>query len=333
MRIRDFVNESYHLKKLGEKGTRALQNISIYREFHYRAALRRIKDLSESLLPVYLYIETTNVCNSKCTMCPHSQMQRPRGYMDKQLFKKIVDDAVSIGIKVICLSFFGEPLLDRNLFERIKYIKSKDKNIKVFFNTNASLLSEDKSKMLIEFQVDEIRISFDAFEKCTYEKIRVGLSYDKVISNIKKIIVLKEKMKSLHPIIRLAYVDFEANHSETRSFYDYWKQKVDKVEIDFAGDWASQKEVKSDTSLHLMNIPEKNPCDSLWRDFVILFNGRVSLCCNDYEGKVIVGDLTGQGIMEVYGGNKFRYYRGMHMNNRRKELLLCNQCQKYSFWW
>ena len=330
-RIVESINNSYYLKQLIAKSILALEHNPIYIELHYKRALKKIQKLS-GCLPSYLYIETTNFCNAKCIMCPHSKMRRPKGYMDMDLFKKIVDDAASIGIKTIGLVFMGEPLLDKRIFDRIKYIK--DKNIRVVFNTNASLLSRDKSRKLIENKLDQIIISFDAFKKRTYEKIRAGLDYDKVIANIKSLIALKKEMRAKYPIIELTFVDVKVNHNEARLFYNFWKGKVDKVIISYVRDWATQVKVESEISPHInLRMLQKNPCDSLWKDLVITWDGKAVLCCNDYEGEIIMGDLTKQSILDVWNGKKFLYYRKMHMYNKRDILPLCKKCLKYSFWW
>ena len=45
--------------------------------------------------PLRVLIETTNFCNAHCSMCPHDDMTRSKGFMEMQLFKKIVDECAS----------------------------------------------------------------------------------------------------------------------------------------------------------------------------------------------------------------------------------------------
>ena len=57
-------------------------------------------------------------------MCPRGNHTRKQNIMDMELFKKIVDEvAVLDTIREVCLSGFGEPLIDKNLIEKIKYCK------------------------------------------------------------------------------------------------------------------------------------------------------------------------------------------------------------------
>jgi hypothetical protein len=59
---------------------------------------------------------------------------------------------------------------------------------------------------------------------------------------------------------------------------------------------------------------------------MVLWDGRVSLCCFDAEGAVILGDLKTQTLREVFGGDKAVGIRLAHVEGRRQELPLCNTC-------
>ncbi|MCX6750918.1 MAG: SPASM domain-containing protein [Candidatus Pacearchaeota archaeon] len=87
----------------------------------------RIKKSIEKLNKKYPWgvdIGVTNLCNAECIMCPHSKLKK-MGTMDMKLYKKIIDNCHKLNIKIITLSFFGEPFLDKGLIEKIKYAKEK----------------------------------------------------------------------------------------------------------------------------------------------------------------------------------------------------------------
>ena len=113
-------------------------------------------------------------------MCPYPDMTREKVLMSMDLFKKIIDDATTNSIKEVCLNFYNEPLLDPLLFERIKYAKSK--GLRVMFNSNGCLLTEEKINALLDSGLDSITFSFDAATKETYEKTRVGGDFEKTKS-------------------------------------------------------------------------------------------------------------------------------------------------------
>lgn len=127
-------------------------------------------------------IETLNVCNGKCRMCPYQKMTRKKELMSMDLFKKIVDDCVAEGVKIFNLNFYNEPFLDPLIFERIRYIKLKHAQAQFF--SNASVMDKEKANQALESGLDRINFSVDGAKKETYETIRRGLIYEKMIENI-----------------------------------------------------------------------------------------------------------------------------------------------------
>ena len=301
-----------------------------FNSLNNRWAIKRIEKLSGKP-PGNLVIESTNLCNAKCAMCIIPIMKRARGSMSPKLFEKIVKDASRCKVGLINLQYVGEPLMDERLFERIRLIKKYGLN--VMFHTNGSLMDEEKSRLILETGVNVVGISIDALSKETYKKIRRGLPFEKVVENVLNLMEMKKREKASLPVVKVNYVILDENIHEVKGFYDFWRNKVDHVNVTFAHDWAGQFSVSSDPSIHSKDgLPFLNPCNMLWREMVVFHDGRVPLCCSDYEGNVIMGDLRTQGIMEVWLGEKFRKHRENILKNGRCSLPLCSNCFKYSFW-
>lgn len=319
-----------YLHKTFQKAVLYLSRNRGFNYLNYLKALREIKR-SSNKPPAAIDIESINLCNARCTMCTVPAMKRARGSMNKELFEKIVKDASRSGIELINLQNMGEPFLDRDLFERVRFVKRC--GLQVMFHTNGSLMDEEKAKLLIETGVDIVTISLDALSKETYERIRKGLPFEEVTKNVMNLMETKRKKKAPLPVVKLNYAILNENLHEVKGFYDFWNKRVDHVNFNFAMDWAGQLDVSSSISWHITkHVPPLNPCDMLWKVMVVLHDGRVALCCYDYEGRVIMGDLSKQGIMEVWQGEKFQEYRKGHIGNKRGSLPLCNRCSKYSFW-
>jgi MoaA/NifB/PqqE/SkfB family radical SAM enzyme len=194
----------------------------------YEKKINKVIKNWEGKPPLILDIGTTNACNSNCIMCPHHLLKNI-GYMNMDLFRKIIDNCESFGIKNVVLSFFGEPLLDQSIMDKIKYAKSK--NLNVSFFSNASLLNQEAGKKLIESGLDSMTISLDAYSKETYEKIRLGLNFDTTCNNIMNLVSLRKEMNSAKPRVSLVLVEMEENKKEIKKFYARWKKIVDSVNI------------------------------------------------------------------------------------------------------
>ena len=99
--------------------------------------------------PIRVALEPTNLCNLKCPMCPVSNPKpgAQRGFMDFDLYKKLVDQASEFAVDITLVGG-GEPMLHPQIIDFIKYAKSK--KMRVRMDSNATLITEEKAKALIK---------------------------------------------------------------------------------------------------------------------------------------------------------------------------------------
>lgn len=317
---------------LGRKvlSTTVVVNSKVYNSL-YNKKIRKTIEKLEKKYPMGVDIGTTNLCNAACIMCPHSKLKK-MGTMDMKLYKKIIDNCQRLGIKIITLSFFGEPLLDKTLIKKIEYAKEKD--MAVAFYSNASLLDEKWAEKLINSGLDSITISFDGYSKGTYEKIRKKLKFETTKSNILGLIKMKNKLNRKNPKINLVLVELEENKNEIKQFYKEWKDKVDSINIINMRNWANDiQKAGTKESFHFNKKLKRKPCALIWLKMVVDWNGDVVLCCDDWNHSTILGNLKKQTIEEIWKGEKLRKIRGAHLKGEFYKVPLCSGCNKKSVWW
>ena len=271
--------------------------------------------------PPTVRVETTNLCNARCITCPRDEMTRQLGVMDMDLYEKIIHECAKNHIGSIHLHNFGEPLMDNNLAHRIKMAKEVGiHRVKIF--SNGSLLTSEKALELIESGLDEIKISIDGHTKETFEKIRKRLSYDVVVDNISSIIRLREKNNRKTPKVVLNFVRTEKNIQEEKAFVRRWSGEVDKVSIDKAHNWGVNHFIP------LKNSKIHKPCLRVWNTFTILWNGDVALCCLDYDGQVILGNVEKEDITQIWHGERLKEIRECHVHADLENIPICRDCSK-----
>lgn len=302
----------------------------IYQFFLQKKIKKAIKKYQK--IPFSLRIENTNFCNGQCFMCPYPTMKRKKGTMSRKLYKKIINEAHNLNIEYINLHNFGEPLVDKDFVWRVKYAKSK--NIKrISTNTNGTLLTPILITNIIKSGLDELYISVDAATKKTYQKIRIGLNYDQVKKNIKKIISLKKQLKLDHPKIILDFLEFNLNKNETQKFINKWKNIVDNVCISQIHDWSNKKKIDIGKSISNYVEFSQSPCRLPFTEMLINWDGTVSLCCQDIEGELVLGDINKQTISSVWKNKKYEEIRKAHLRLKTNNLKLCKSCKLRTFWW
>jgi len=276
-----------------------------------RAMLATGRD--EAPLPEIVQIESTNICNAKCVFCPRDEMERRQGIMDMALFRKIVDECAELGIAHLRMHNYGEPFVDRALVEKVRY--AKERGIpQVGMISNGSLLTEKAARGMIEAGLDAINISVDASGKETFERTRVGLKYDKVIGNIERLLELRREAGTTRPKLILSFVR-QNNSEDERAFIEHWRHRADKIHITDLHNWAGTLHQRSDVNY---------PCYRPWLTFTALWDGRVALCCADFDGRTILGDLRTSTIREIWNSEAYRAVRREHLQSGGP--AICRSC-------
>jgi radical SAM protein with 4Fe4S-binding SPASM domain len=257
-------------------------------------------------------------------------MERPKGFMMYELHERLVDQCAQWGVQEINLQFLGEPLLDKLLLERIRY--AKQRGLKIRMTTNGSLITPDRAEALIESGIDHVTISFDGFTKETFESIRIGLQYDKVYEGTMSLIAKKLELKSSTPEIELCFVGLAENESEATQFLNYWKDKVDEVIVSNATDWAGNLTLEK-LGPYCRSDIRRPPCRHLWEEMIVLQDGRVTVCCQSYDGQLLVGDAKRQSLKEIWTGEEYQKLRRAHLERKFDQVPYCADCKVRTDWW
>ena len=269
--------------------------------------------------------EVTDHCNAECIMCPRDlhKFGRPHGIMDQANFEKSIDEVIGLGCKQIVLTGFGEPLVDKKLELKVEY--AHNKGLRTYFISNASLLTRDRAKRLIEAGLDELRISYYGMKKETYERVMVGLDFNVTMKNLLGLLELREEMGSKLPRLEISWLVLPENEEDTEAFKEYWEPLADAIEIwkphNF-GDGRNYRERYEELAMkNTCGRPENGP-------FQIQWNGEVVPCCYDYNNKIILGNAFEQPVLEVLNGEKYQLLRHAHQEKKFNLFPFCNQCDQ-----
>jgi MoaA/NifB/PqqE/SkfB family radical SAM enzyme len=264
-------------------------------------------------MPEIVQIESTNICNAKCVFCPRDEMHRRQGIMTVELFRKIVDECAALGITHVRMHNYGEAFIDKQLVDKVRYAKQKGIR-EVGVISNGSLITESVARGMIDAGLDAINISVDAAGKEVFEATRLGLKYDKVIANIERLVRIRAETGKRRPKLILSFVR-QNNSADEQAFIEHWRAIADKVHITDLHNWAGTLNTESDVNY---------PCYRPWLTFTVLWDGRVSLCCADFDGKIILGDLNTSSIREIWNAEPYRDARRQHLESGGPDI--CRAC-------
>ncbi len=269
--------------------------------------------------PKTVRIETTNHCQADCVFCPRSTIGRAKGNMKQDLFETVVKQCVQGGVRLVHLHGYGEPLIDKQLPERIRYCKEAGiPKVKIF--TNGDLLRGDLAQRLLNCGLDEIKISIDGSDGEEFNKLRIGLNHAKVLENVKEFRRLRDQAGRSKPVIVAATCQ-TSNRDQTKTMLDGVVDRIDFTHIHNWGGALGDAEARR----------VRKPCDRLWRTMTVLVNGDIALCCLDYSGKEVLGNVNDNTMIDIWNNARYNELRQLHRESRQDEIPLCSNCSKCFF--
>jgi MoaA/NifB/PqqE/SkfB family radical SAM enzyme len=165
-------------------------------------------------------------CNLKCRMCPWESMRPPDSDMGWKTFEAV--SRYFREVEEVDLTGGGESLLHSRLEEMVRMAKSA--GCITGFSTNATLLDAERARTLWEAGLDWIAYSVDGATPATYEKIRVGASFEKVMKNIEAVRQFKEEKGDRRPKTILIFVMMKENVHELTAMVKLAKSRgIDQV--------------------------------------------------------------------------------------------------------
>ncbi len=265
------------------------------------------------LINTEVRIETTNFCNAKCLMCPRDEMTRPKDIMDYDHFCDLVVQAYELGAELIAPFGFGEPLIDRNLPDKIAFCSRM--GLETFITTNGSLLTSDTAKALLDAGLTHIRFSAHGLNE-NYEKVHKGLSFSTFKSNIDNFLKSRNGYSCKTDVTIIPM-----NKENLSHIIEFWKNKVDDIEVWSPHSWCNTKEYRSgERKLKTCGRPQVGPVQ-------IQADGKVIPCCFLTNGEIILGDTYVDSIEDILKGEE---YRGLRRKHETGDLtgLPCEHCDQ-----
>ena len=260
--------------------------------------------------PTRVWIEASSDCNLQCSFCGNKQLTYgQRGFMDMDLYRRLADEA-SGKIRQFNLFHRGESLLNPRIGEMIRY--ARERGIRTRIHTNGTLLTPSLARDLIESRLGVLSISFDGYDRETYEANRANASFDQVLGNITKFLEIKKSLGANEPFTALESMEIsndspEMNAGKRREFMSRFDGlPLDKFVIRKPHNWAGMIEIDSHGG---GKSPKRIACPLLWHALVVFWDGTTLPCPQDFFGSLEIGNVNEQSLDEIWNGEALRSLR------------------------
>jgi radical SAM protein with 4Fe4S-binding SPASM domain len=295
-------------------------------------------------MPTIVEIEPTTSCNLRCPQCPSGlrEFSRNTGMLDLELYKTILDE-IAPELVYIILYFQGEPFLNKQFLEFVRYAAAK--NVYTATSSNGHYFTDEMAKATVESGLDRLIISIDGTTQETYERYRVGGNLEKVMEGTRNLVKWKKQLGTSTPNIIWQFIAFKHNEHQIPEFKRLAKEMgVDEVGIKTAQlyDYEHTDELIPETEKlsryrkteHGYEIKNKllNQCWRMWRGSVITWDGLVVPCCFDKDATHRFGDVSRQPFREVWRNESYNGFRSAILRSR-KEIDICTNCTEGTRVW
>jgi len=274
--------------------------------------------------PLHLDIELTSHCNLRCTMCWQSgAMTAPKGFMEFDLFKKIINDGVASGLCAVKLQSRGESTLHPKFFEFAKYAKVAGV-MDLQVTTNGTNFDERSIDDLISSGLDLLIVSIDDQHDDSLLEV-YGDNAPNITQSVQQIIEKREKSGSPTPKIRIQTIAFPNQTkvdrlAEIKSEYP----DADHYMVNHLWNSDTDREAIENLSTDFNMLP----CSYLWTRMAVLWDGVVTTCCYDYNASNELGNANLENVPQIWLGRKMMRLRERHLADERSSISVCNMCEQ-----
>jgi radical SAM protein with 4Fe4S-binding SPASM domain len=303
--------------------------------------------------PLFLQVEPTIYCNLECSFCINPFLPRTRTSMTADKFERILDEVPST--TKISLVGIGESFMNKELFEIIR--RAKARGLAIGTTSNGTILTDKILKDLIDSNLDWLNFSIDGATKETYERLRPGATFEKMLANIRRIVTtLKEhgrtpdlaiwflsnaenirELPDMVPLVQSLGInslntqgvhywgseDWHAKATEANHIDDLvavlleTKRRADAAGMDFQ--WH--------------NFPDaaaERECKWPWKGAYITADGFVTPCCENGSNpeRINFGNIFEERFVDIWNSKKYQQFRrDLQATDSRPDV--CVDCPSY----
>ncbi len=310
---KDFVR----IKRKERKGYNFFEKFVIRysKRINYLLDEKRRYKCRQGRIPPVLRLGVTNCCTAQCFYCPRELVHSGgTGYLDFDLYRRIIDWASGNGVKTLGFALWGEPLLHPRFLEMVDYAHRK--GLKMRLSTNAIVLTNNLAERILDYPFEAIETSMDGFNREEYLRGKQVDKFDVAKKNILNLLRLAKK-KRVQTSFNVHFVDAgNVSFLNKIRYVRFWKGQLQglKHKTTFyyePHNWAGARYNLRDRMgfwNKLLNKWElKKPCMYL-KGLAIDWDGTAFVCGNNPFEKARLGNVNQKPIDKLYNDAKRKHY-------------------------
>lgn len=287
--------------------------------------------------PMTIYVEPTNVCNFSCQYCPESfedyeLISGGKFFLNDEQFEAIAQQISDLGgVETLNFYMMGEPFANKGLLSFIRKARDYQLAKRLIVTSNGSLVSDRLYSAVCESGLDYLRISIYGSNESEHKNItRSSLKLEHVKRNIKGLFDFRDEKNFKKPFIYIKKISVDPVSDS--QFVDLFLDAGDEVIIEPVMNWNDPKEgrLAGVSAVDLLQMDyfrrKKDVCPFPFYTLVIHADLNVSVCCVDWNKKLVIGNLRSESLSEIWNGERLRNLQIRHLIGERCSIDGCNEC-------
>jgi len=288
-------------------------------------------------IPRSVKIELTARCDFQCFFCASAMRLRDKADIDRGFFRRILREMRELGVEEIGLFYLGESFLCSWLPEAVRYAKRECGYPYVFLTTNGRMATPERVRECMEAGLDSLKFSFnfaDAEQFMQVTNVR-KLDFHKVEENLKAARRVRDQGGYACGLYAssIRYDDEQLARMEQAverilPYVDehYWLPLYGQAGLT-SGARGTVPTAGNQGRIGALRKPL--PCWSLFTEGHITWDGRLSACCFDHDGRFSMGDLNTQSFAEAWRSAPFQRLRAANLAEDVRGTV-CEKCIAYN---
>ena len=243
--------------------------------------------------------------------------------MPTDLFRSILKRVASevSGIHRCTISGFGEFSMDPDWVHKLE-IARRYFNESLHVITNLAGVHDSRQIAALSRLATEIRISINATTPEVFCRVHCTEN-SAAFAHQEYVIRELARLKPAGHLLRLSFVAVKENIHQYKEWITRWQHVVDEIEVWQPHNWVDGRSYRapSPRRLHTCGRPFHGPLQ-------VQVDGTMNVCCFDYNGELLIGDLRVSSFDEILSGEKMSHIRSHHRDGNADRLAPCRLCDQ-----
>jgi len=289
--------------------------------------------------PRSVKIELTARCNFNCSFCATGYKLRDKRDMDWDFYVGLLKQLKEAGVEEVGMFYLGESFLLPWLPEAIK--AAKDEGFEyVYLTTNGSLSTPDKVKECMNAGLDSLKFSLNYADEEQFKSIAQvkGKLFHSMVDNIKAAHKVRED-GGYDCGLYGSYIRYDGDQgARMKEMVDTVEPYLDEVyalplysqaDLVSVDEQGRGWEIRGGNPGRADNMRAAMPCWSLFTEARVSYEGHLSACCFDHDGRFRMGDLNEIPFMQAWHCDEFQALRQAHLNGDVSNTV-CQDCVSHN---